>query len=90
MPRPVVSLASEGEKHSMLGSASLGRHAQSCLSLCRLLDCSPQAPLSMGFPRQEYWRRLPFPSPGVLPDPGIEPGSPVSPALAGGFPTTEP
>ena len=35
-----------------------------------------QAPLSMGFCRQEYWSGLPFPSPGNLPDPGIEPGSP--------------
>ena len=34
-----------------------------------------QAPPSMGFSRQEYWSRLPFPSPGALPDPGIEPGS---------------
>ena len=34
-----------------------------------------QAPLSMGFPRQEYWSGLPFPSPGDLPDPGIEPMS---------------
>ena len=37
-----------------------------------------QAPLSMGFPRQEYWCELPFPLPGDLPDPGIEPGSPAS------------
>ena len=36
-----------------------------------------QAPLSMGFSRQEYWSRLPFPSPGDLPNPGIEPGSPT-------------
>ena len=42
-----------------------------------------QAPLSMGFPRQEYWSGLPFLSPGDLPNPGIEPASPVSPALAG-------
>ena len=34
-----------------------------------------QAPLSMGFSRQEYWSGLPFPSPGNLPDPGIEPRS---------------
>ena len=34
-----------------------------------------QAPLSMGFSRQEYWSELPFPSPGDLPDPGIKPGS---------------
>ena len=36
-----------------------------------------QAPLSMGFPRQEYWSGLPFPSPGDLLDPGIEPASPA-------------
>ena len=36
-----------------------------------------QAPLSIGFSRQEYWSGLPFPSPGDLPDPGIEPGSPA-------------
>ena len=36
-----------------------------------------QAPLSMGFPRQEYWRGLPFPSPGDLPDQGIELASPA-------------
>ena len=36
-----------------------------------------QAPLSMGFSRQESWSRLPIPSPGDLPDPGIKPGSPA-------------
>ena len=46
-----------------------------------------QAPLSIGFPRQEYWSGLPFPSPGDLPDSGIKP---MPPALAGGFFTTEP
>ena len=50
------------------------------------LNCS-QAPLSMGFPRQEYWNRLPFSSPRDLPDPGM---GPASPALAGRFFTTEP
>ena len=45
-----------------------------------------QASLSMGIPRQEYQRGLPFPSPGDLPHPGIEP---MSPALAGEFITTE-
>ena len=44
-----------------------------------------QLPLSMGFSRQEYWSRLPFPSLGDLPDPGIESASLVSPALEGGF-----
>ena len=46
--------------------------------------------LSMGFSRQEYWSGLPFPSLGDLPNPGIKPTSPVSPAFAGGFFTTEP
>ena len=46
-----------------------------------------QAPLSMMFPRQEYWSGLPFPSPDYLPDPGIKP---TSPAFAGEFFTTEP
>ena len=49
-----------------------------------------QAPLPMGFSRQEYWSGLLFPPPGDLPDPGIKPTSPASPALAGGFFTTEP
>ena len=44
-----------------------------------------QAPLLMGFSRQEYWSGLPYPTPGDLPDLGIEAASPVSPALAGGF-----
>ena len=49
-----------------------------------------QAPLFIGFSRQEYWSGLPIPSPGNLPDPGIKPESSVAPALAGGFFTTEP
>ena len=48
-----------------------------------------QAPLSMGFSRQDYWKGLPFPPPGDLPNPGIEAFSPEAPALAGGFFTTE-
>ena len=49
-----------------------------------------QTPLSLGFFRQEYWSRLPFPSPGDLPDPGIKPASPVSPALKADSLPTEP
>ena len=48
-----------------------------------------QAPLSMEFPRQEHWNELTFPSPGDLPNPGTEPVSPVAPALAGRFFTSE-
>ena len=49
-----------------------------------------QAPLSTGFPRQEYWSGLPFPLPEDLPNPGIEPASPACPALAFENLTTEP
>ena len=47
-----------------------------------------QAPLSMGFSQQEYWSGLPCPPPGDLPNPGTEPESLISPALADGFFTT--
>ena len=60
--------------------------AKSCPTLLQAHGVC-QAPLSVGSPRQEYWSGLPFPSPGDLPDPGIEL---TSPALAGGFFTTEP
>ena len=59
--------------------------AQSCPTLAIPWTVACQAPLSMGFSRQEYWSGLPFPSLGCLPNPGIKP---VSPALAGGFFTT--
>ena len=58
---------------------------QSCPILCDPMDCSLQAPLSMGFSRQEYWTGLPFSPPGDLSDPGIEPKSLVSSALVGVF-----
>ena len=61
--------------------------AQSHLTVCNPMDCSPQTPLSMGFPGEEYWSGLSF-CPGDLTDPGIEPASPLSPALVGGFFTT--
>ena len=51
--------------------------AQSYLTLCDHMDCSPSGSSSMGFSRQEYWSGLPFPSPGDLLDPGIEPTSPA-------------
>ena len=64
----------------------------SCFSCVRLFvtpwTVALQAPLSMGFPRQQYWSGLPLPPPRDLPDPGIEPVSLESPALTGGFFTT--
>ena len=59
--------------------------AQLCLTLCDSMDCSQPGSFAIGFSRQEYWRGLPFPSPGDLPDPQIKPTSFMSPALAGGF-----
>ena len=64
----------------------------SCFSLVRLFvtlwTIYHQAPLSMGFSRQEYWSELPCPPSGDLPDPGIKPAPLMSPALAGGLFTT--
>ena len=51
--------------------------AQLCLALCDSVDIAHQAPLSMEFPRQEYYSGLPCPPPGDLPDSGIEPRFPA-------------
>ena len=53
---------------------------QLCPTFCNPMDCRHQAPLSMGFSRQEYWSGLSCP-PGDLPDPGIEPVSLASPVF---------
>ena len=64
----------------------------SCLSRVQLFATpwtgAHQAPLPMGFSRQEYWNGLPFPSPGDIPNPGIEAVSLISPVLAEVFFTT--
>ena len=64
---------------SSLPSSLVSEVAQSCPTLCDPMDCTVayQASPSMGFSRQEYWSGLPFPSPGDLPDSGIEPRSPT-------------
>ena len=62
-------------------------YAQQCLTLCDPWTVACQAPLSMGFSRQEYWSGLTFSSPGDLPDPRLKP---ASPALVGRFFTPEP
>jgi len=72
----------------MTDSKKILLRSQSYPALFDPMDCTRQAPLSMGFSRQEYWSGLPFPSPGHLPDPGVKTASPVSPALASGFFTT--
>ena len=70
-----------------MGSQRVGHNWATELNWSRVWTVAPQASLSMGFSRQEYWKGLPFPSPGDLPNPGIEP---LSPALTGGFFITEP
>ena len=66
-------------------------HPQNCefmgsaVTFCNSVGWSPPEPLSMEFSRQEYWSRLPFPTPGDFPDPGIKPTSLRPPALARGF-----
>ena len=83
----------ERMKESMLSWSGLGHLLALWEGKCLVIPSCPslsatlwtvahQAPLSMGFPRQEYWSGLPFPSLGDLPDPGIEP---VSLALSGRF-----
>ena len=61
-----------------------------CPTLCNPWAVAHQSHLSMGFSRQEYWSGLPFPPPGDLPDPGIEPLSHLPPPLAGRFFITDP
>ena len=51
--------------------------ALSCPTLCDPMNCSPSNSSSMDFSEQECWSGLPFPSPGALPDPGIEPKPPA-------------
>ena len=58
-------------------SGGRGLVTKLCLTLATPQAVACQAPLSMGFSRQEYWSGLPFPSPGDLPDPGIKTRSPA-------------
>ena len=63
--------------NQLIQSSSGGVVTKSYLTLATQWTIAPQVPLSTGFSRQEYWSGLPFSSPGDLPDPGIEPGSPA-------------
>ena len=83
-PNLSSTLLTHLEVHVRARSLSRVQHFATLWAVAR------QAPLFMGFPRQEYWSGLPFPSPGDLPDPGMEPESPVPPAWVGGIFTTTP
>ena len=69
-----MSLALQGRFLTTVGG---GLVAKSCLTLTTPWTVAHQAPLSIGFPMQEYWSGLLFPSPGDLPEAGIKPGSPA-------------
>ena len=78
------------EDLGMLGVPAVCVSAQSCPTLCDPVNCSPQGFSVHRIFRQEYWSGRPFPLPGDLPDPEIEPASLAPPALAGDFFTTVP
>jgi len=81
----------ESSTDMLILQACLCSVAQLCPILCERMNYTDhQAPLSMGFSGQEYWNGLPFPSPGDLLDPAVEPVSLGSPELAGEFFTTVP
>ena len=66
-------------------------NAQPCLTLCDPMDCSPPGSSVHGiFSGKKYWNGLPFPSPGDLLHPGVDPESPLSPALQADSLLTEP
>ena len=67
-----------GEKDNLFNSgAGSNLNSKSCPTLATPWTVAHQALLAVGFPRQAYWRGLPFPSPGHIPDPGIEPRPPA-------------
>ena len=89
MDRGPGGVQSRGHKELDTTEATQDVHVGSCVWLFSTLwTAAHQAPLSMGFSRQEYWSGLPCPPPGDLPNPGIKLRFLTSPALAGGFFTT--
>ena len=85
--RSVINVCAHGPWNSCCAEGCVASVVSDSLRPHGLYPVAYQAPLSMGFSRQECWSGLPFPSPGDLPDLGMEP---ASSALAGGFSTTEP
>ena len=77
----VYGVAQSWTRLKRLSSSMCAKLLQFCLLLVTPWTVALQAPLSLGFSRQEYWSGLPFPSPGYLPNPGIKPMSAVAPAL---------
>jgi len=76
--------------HCVHYAACVLSHCSRLWLFATLWTLAHKAPLSMEFSRQEYWSGVPYPPPGDLPDPGVEPVTLASPALAGVFFTTAP
>ena len=72
--RQILYHCATWEAHSLV---KVKVKSQSCLTLCDSMDCNPPDSSVHGIFQARYWSGLPFPSPGDLPDPGIEPGSPA-------------
>ena len=85
---PIVT--AQGGRSQRGGGGGGSSVAKSCPTLATPWTVARQAPLSIGFSRQEYWNGLPFSSPGDLPDSGLQPSSLVSSALAFRFFITVP
>ena len=81
-------LTREKQNFYFVHKCTCAKSIQSCPTLCSPVDYAPRGSSVKGFPRQEHWSGLPFPSLGDLPDPEIEPASLAPLALAGGFLTT--
>ena len=88
--KSIIENKSKEEKKATKNNMCVCLVTDLCPTPCNPQTVPCQAPLPKVFSWQEYWSRLPFPSPGDLLNPRIEPASLVSPALAGRFLTTEP
>ena len=86
--RPGIIQLSEGSDWLLLARHMSANPLQLCLTFMTLWTVAHQAPLCMGFSRREYWSGVLCPTPGHLPDPGVELASLMSPALARRFFTT--
>ena len=89
-PHTATAASNRKVKYSFTHLYKLCVLTQICPIFATPCTAAHQSPLSVGFSRQESWSGLPFPSPGDLPDPGIEPTPPEPPALAGRFSATVP
>ena len=80
----LFALSTDNQELVRISTCALCHFSHICL-FAALWTITSQAPLSMRFSRQEYWSGLLYPPPGDIPDPGMEPTSPMSPTFTDGF-----